>query len=285
MSSIERRQFVIVAGTLLTSRTVHSQPAEGRWLVGFLSLDTAISTAGRQALELFPTALARLGYRQGSNLKIEWRWADGRSEDLPELASELVRLPVDVIVARTYLPIVAAKNATRSIPIVMLNANFPVEAGLIKDLAHPGGNVTGTSYISPETLAKQLQLLKEIVPGAHRVAVLRQPAVASIDANIRASFDQAANRLGLTVRYHDVERPEEISGELAKIASSGAEAVFYDGSPVLRTRADQIMGFLRDRKLPSVGAISGFAESGGLVHYALTLENSTIGLLATLTES
>ncbi len=269
VSRIGRRQFLIVAGTLLASPLAAAQRAEKRWRIGILSLDTADSIAGRQVLELFPSALAKLGYREGSNLDIEWRWADGKTADLPELATGLVRLPVDIIVARTNAPIVAAKKATRSIPIVMLNGNQPVESGLVESLAHPGGNVTGTSYISPETLEKQLQVLKEIVPRARRVAVLWDPAAVNRQGQtMRAPLDRAADRLGMTVRYYDVHRPEEVSGELEKIASSGADAVFFAGSSVLRTRLDQVTAFLRDRKLPSMANIPTFADAGGLAHYA-----------------
>jgi putative ABC transport system substrate-binding protein len=232
VNSIGRRQFLIVTGTLLASPTVNAQRAERRWRVGFLSLDTAASVAGRQAFELFPPALRKLGYREGDNLDMEWRWADGNSAALPELATGLVRLPVDIIVARTNAPIIAAKDATRSLPIVMLNGNFPVESGLVESLAHPGANLTGTSYSSPETLGKQLQMLKEIVPRARRVAILG-PVEDNRTAHIvRASLEHAADSLGMTVRYYDVQRPEEITDALEKIAASGTDAVFYRGSPV-----------------------------------------------------
>ena len=260
----------MIAGTLLASPIADAQRAEKKWHIGFLSLDTAVSTAGQQALEMFPAALAKLGYQQNRNVEIEWRWAEGKSADLSKLAAGLVGLPVDVIVARTNAPIVAAKNATRSIPIVMFNGNFPVDTGLVKSLAHPGGNVTGTSYISAETLGKQMQVLKEVVPRANRVAVL---LVTAGDAYpyarmFRTSLNHAAPRLGMTIQFFEVQGPEEIAGELEKIASSRTDAVFYAGSPVLRTRTNQIMDFLRDRKLPSIATIPTFAEAGGLVHYA-----------------
>ena len=262
---------MIVAGTLLSSPIADAQRPERRWRVGFLSPDTAASVAGREALDLFPAALAKLGYRESRNLEIEWRWANGKSADLPELATGLVRLPVDIIVARTNAPIVAAKNASHSIPIVMLNGNFPVETGLVESLAHPGGNVTGTSYISPDTFAKQMQMLKEIVPRASRVAVLT--GVPGSDATgfeetMRALLNNVAGSLGVTVRYYEVQRPEEVSVVLSKIASSGFDAVLYRGAPVLRTRIDQVGAFLRDRKLASIATIPSFAEAGGLVHYA-----------------
>ena len=271
MSGIRRRQFLIVAGTLVASPIADAQRAEKRWRVGFLSPDPAASEPGREALEQFPPALAKVGYWEGRNLEIEWRWADGKSADLPELAAALVRLPVDIIVARTNAPIVAAKNATRSIPIVMLNGNFPVETGLVGSLAHPGGNITGTSYISPETFAKVMQMLKEIVPRASRVAVLTGALgndATRFEQMVRASLNRVADRLGITMRYYDVQRPEETSAVLSKIASNGTDAVLYRGTPVLRTRIDQIGAFLRDRKLPSIATIPTFAEAGGLVHYA-----------------
>ena len=271
MSGMGRRQFLIVAGALLASPITNAQRAEKRWRVGFLSLDTAASVAGQEALKLFPAALGKLGYREGTNLDVEWRWADGKSADLAELAVGLVRLPVDIIVARTNAPIVAAKNATRTVPIVMLNGNFPVETGLVESLAHPGGNVTGTSYISADTFAKQMQMLKEIVPRASRVAVLTGAPggdATRFEQMVRASLNHVADNLGMTVRYHDVQRPEEMSAVLSKIASSGTDAVLYRGAPVLRTRIDQVAAFLRDRKLASFATIPNFAEAGGLVHYA-----------------
>ena len=261
----------MVAGALLASPIADAQRAQsGRSRIGILSLDTSASIAGRQVVEMFPAALAKLGYREGDNLRIEWRWTDGKSAELSALAAGLVRLPVDVIVARTNDPIVAAKNATRSIPIVMLNGNFPVETGLVESLAHPGGNVTGTSYISPETLGKQMQVLKEVVPRARRVAV---PLVTAGGTDryaqmFRTSLDQAGARLDMIVRFFDVQRPEDIVGVLEKIAASHTDAVLYAGSPILRTQTEQIMDFLRDRKLPSMGTIPTFAEAGGLVHYA-----------------
>jgi putative tryptophan/tyrosine transport system substrate-binding protein len=260
----------MVAATLLASPVTHAQRSQKMWRAGFLSLDTAASIAGQQTLQLFPAALAKLGYREGTNLLMEWRWADGKSAALSELAAGLVRVPVDIIVARTNAPIVAARNATVSIPIVMLNGNFPVETGLVESLAHPGGNVTGTSYISTETFGKQMQVLQEVVPSARRVAVLLVTGgdAYSYSRMIRDSLDQAAVTLGMTVQFFDVRGPEEIVDVLERIASSRVDAVFYAGSPILRTRTSQIMDFLRRRKLPSIATIPTFAEAGGLVHYA-----------------
>ena len=272
---VTRRRFVLVLGAgALAPYSSFAQQQTKVWRVGFLSLDTSRSAAGQSALEQFPAALAKLGYGEGRNLVIEWRWADGRTGDLRELAAGLVRAGVDVIVARTNDPIRAAKDATRSIPIVMLNGSFPVETGLVESLARPGGNVTGTAYVSPETMAKQLQLLKEIVRRARRVAILwtNASSTSQFEQVVRASLDRAAGSLGLTIQYFEVRRPEDIAPALEEISSSNVDALWYQGSSILRTRTEQIMAAILKRKLPSIANIPLFAEQGGLVHYAPDIE-------------
>jgi putative tryptophan/tyrosine transport system substrate-binding protein len=264
------RQLVFSAGALLASRFVHAQRADKKWRVGFLSLDTSTSEAGTQARDLLPAALHKLGYRQGRNLEIEWRWANGKTAELPRLAAELVAARADVIVARTNDPIFAAREATRTIPIVMLNGNYPVEAGLIDSLARPGGNITGLSYVSPAIAEKQMQILKEIAPATRTVAVLvaRGAAGNRFFEMLRAPLRSGAEKAGMTVDFHDVERPEDIPGALEKIAASRADALWYSGASILRTRTEEIMAFMRERKLVSIGTIPTFAEAGGLVHYS-----------------
>jgi putative tryptophan/tyrosine transport system substrate-binding protein len=266
---VTRRRLVVVLGAAaLAPYSSFAQQQTRVWRVGFLSLDTSRSDAGQQAITQFPAALTKLGYGEGRNLVIEWRWADGRTGDLRELAAGLLRAGVDVIVARTNDPIRAAMDATRSIPIVMLNGNSPVETGLIESLARPGGNVTGTAYSSSETIAKALQLLKEIVPRARRVAIpwTNEPQV------VRTALDRAAASLDLRLQYFEIRRPEDIAAALEEISSSNVDALWYSGSPILRTRTEQIMAALLKRKLPSIAIIPVFAEQGGLVHYAPDVE-------------
>lgn len=269
-----RRLFLALGAAGLAPRASFAQQRQRVWRVGLLSLDTSQSFAGQSALEKFPAAMAKLGYGEGRNLVIEWRWADGRKGDLGELARGLVNRGVDVIVARTNDPIRAAKDATRSIPIVMLNGNFPVETGLVESLAHPGGNVTGTAYVSPETIAKAMQLLKEIVPRARRVAILWANADSTPEYQqiVRPSLDRAAGNLGLKTQYFEIRRPEDVAAALDEISSSNVDALWYQGSPVLRTRNDQIVAALLRRKLPSIANFPLFAEQGGLVHYAPEVE-------------
>jgi putative tryptophan/tyrosine transport system substrate-binding protein len=271
MPNIGRRELLIGVGSLLTTPLVcHAQPANKPRRIGVLSLDTADSEAGQLAQKIFPEVLKQLGYIERGNLVIEWRWADGKTADLPGLAAELVRSKVEIIVARTNDPIRAAMKATQTIPIVMLNGNFPVENGLVQSLARPGGNVTGTSYVSMEMFGKQFQILKELAPRTDRIAVLRNAnsAGAAMYQTIQAVQMRHAATLGMTVHYFDVRQPDEIGAALNAIAASGIKAMWYAGDPIMRTRTAEILAFLRDHRLASIGAIPYFAESGGLAHYA-----------------
>ena len=271
MRNIVRRKILAgVVSLLVAPLSCYAQPANKVRRIGFLSLDTADSEAGQLARTLFPDALRQLGYVEGGNLVIEWRWGDGNSAHLPRLAAELVRDKVEIIVARTNAPIQAAMNATKTIPIVMLNGNFPVEAGFVASLARPGGNVTGTSYlISADIYEKHLQILKELAPGTDRIAVLWAYGEGTSQAQAtRASLDRAATRLGMTVRYFDVPQPEKLGAALKAVAASGIKAMWYSGNPVFRVRTEEIMAFLRDHRMASIGAIPTFAEGGGLAHYS-----------------
>jgi putative ABC transport system substrate-binding protein len=276
MGIIDRRALLIVTcvglgGLVAAPLACYAQQAGKVRRVGFLSLDTADSDAGRITRAWFPDALRQLGYIERENLIIDWRWADGKSAELPKLAAELVKAKVEVIVARTNAPIQAAMKATKDIPIVMLNGNFPVEAGLVQSLARPGGNVTGTSYlVSGEIFEKHLQILKELAPRTDRVATLRNANFAGTPPfrTTEALLNRAANRLGMTMHYFDVRQPEEVGAALAAIATSGIKAMWYAGDPIFRTRTAEIMAFLREHRLAAVGSIPTFAEGGGLAHYS-----------------
>ena len=270
MRNIVRRELLIGAGALLAAPLAcYAQQADKVRRIGFLALDIADSRAGQDARKGFPEALKRLGYNEGGNLVIEWRWANGKSADLPKLAAALVRSKVEIIVARNNPSIQAAMQATKDIPIVMLNGGYPVEAGLVESLARPGGNVTGTAYLSIEVIGKWVEILKELAPRTDRFALLRDgnnPGTPLYRA-MEASTVRAATRLGMTAHYFDVRRPEEVGAALDKIAASGIKAMIYDGGPLYRTRIAEIMAFLRDRRLVSLGTDFGFAEGGGLAQY------------------
>lgn len=267
-----RRSLVVGGGALLAWPLAgHSQPADKARRIGFLSSEAADSEGAQLAQKLIPEALKQRGWVEGGNLVIEWRWANGKVAELPALAAELVRNKVEIVVARTNLPTQAAMKATQSIPIVMLNGNFPVENGFVKSLARPGGNVTGTSYwASTEIFAKHFQILKELAPRTDRVAVpfnarwTGDPVTLAIQAVNKRTADQ----FGMTVHYFDFRQPEDIPAMLNAIAASGIKAMFYNGDPIARARTAELMAFLRDQRIASIATIATFAEAGGLAHYA-----------------
>src|SRR5262249_16760079 len=202
--------------------TAEAQPAAKVPRIGYLS--TGSSTAN-PFLEAFRQGLREAGWVEGQNVRIEYRWAEGRFDRLPALATELVRLKVDVIVAAPTASAVAAKNATGTIPIVMANAADPLELGLIASLARPGGNVTGVAYsVNLEIVGKELELLKEAVPRIRRVAVLSNPAnpaQASAIGHVKA----AAKSLGVQLQLLEARGPDDFEGAFAAMAKERAGAL------------------------------------------------------------
>lgn len=224
-------------------------------------------------MQEFTQALKRHGYVEGGNLRLEWRWPDSQASKLTPLAEDLVRQNVDLIVARTTGPIIAAMAATRTIPIVMLNANFPVEFWLVQSLARPGGNVTGTAYVSVETNEKLLQLLKEIAPKTTRVTSLQvrrsDPKILKVWTAIDESMLRAAARLGISKQDFDVSAGtlEEVMSALEGMAKSRSEFMVYWGDARYRAHQAAIADFLLRHRIPSISAIPTYVESGGLAQY------------------
>jgi putative tryptophan/tyrosine transport system substrate-binding protein len=266
-----RRQFLIEAGALLAApSSLLAQAPEKARRIGFLSPDAADTPFGKYVQPAFSYQLRRLGYVVGRDLLIEWRWGDGKPSSLPPLAEELVKLKVELIVARSGA-IPAAMGATSSIPIVMLNGNFPVEVGWIKSLAKPGGNVTGTTFTAPETIEKNLQLLKEFVPRVTRAGVfMSDDAMKSEWGRIfLGSLQRAAASLGMTVEQFSVGKgtAEEVMATLEKMAARGIEALIYPAQTIYRAHSSAIAAFLRDRRIVLFGGGVGIALLGGLFDY------------------
>jgi putative ABC transport system substrate-binding protein len=266
MPSTIRRTLIISA--LACAASGFSFGAASVRRIGFLSNDAEGSRAGVQAKEFFPRSIEKAGFAP-QELHIDWRWGEGLLDRLPALATELVRSGVEVIVARTNAPVLAAKAATQSIPIVMLNGNFPVETGLVSSYAHPGGNVTGTAYASPETMSKLVQLLVEAAPGRRNLAVLTGTVSSESRyfAALKEAVEQSSRTYRLSSHYFSIPTVDDADSALAALARSGADLVLYAGSSN-RTAQDRIFGFVRKLRLPSVSALSGFADVGGLIHLA-----------------
>jgi putative ABC transport system substrate-binding protein len=221
----------------------------------------------------FIQGLRDLGYVEGQNITIEFRSSEGRYERLPDLAAELVRLKVDVIVAPANENVVVARQATRTIPIIMAGSFDPVESGLVASLARPGGNVTGLSFRAPEIEGKRLELLKEIAPRVSRVAVLSNPTNRAIHSSL-AEVEVAARSLGVQVQILEARGPDEFQGAFAAMTRerAGALLVFPDGMFLLhRTR---IADLAAKSRLPAMYGVREFVDAGGLVSYAPSLRDN-----------
>jgi putative ABC transport system substrate-binding protein len=209
------------------------------------------------------------GYLLGQNLVIECRYAQGQAERSPALAKELVSLNPDLIVVGGWsLNILAAKQATSTIPILMVAANDPVGRGFVASLAHPGGNVTGLSEIAGwQVVGKQLQLLKEAVPKASRVANLSYPGAGLPIPAYRTEREAAERALGLTLQFYGVRTTEELEGAFTAMTQARAEALFVDSSAFFGAHQQRLVDLAAKSRLPAMYSDTGFVEAGGLMSY------------------
>ena len=261
-----RRELLIALGAsaLASAGAVRAQAPPTVRRIGLLSGFSPSTWA--PSYKAFRLGLRDLGWVEGKNISIEYRYAEGRHDRLPDLAADLVRLKVDVIVASVGTDAVAAKKATRAIPIVMATASDPVASGIVESLARPGGNVTGLSQMLQELGGKRLELLKEMVPKLSRVAVLWNPQSASATLNWKEN-QQPARQLGIQLHSLEVRSPNELDQafEAATMARADALAILPD--PVISTNLERIVDFAARSRLPSIYQWSEFADAGGLVTY------------------
>src|SRR5947199_1173850 len=237
--------------------------------MGFLS--SLSPTVVLDRVEAFRQGLRELGYVEGKNIIIDWRYAQGKTERLPDLAAELVRLNVDVIVTGGPAVNRFAKEATVTIPIVLAFDNDPVGNGFAASLARPGGNVTGLSALSPEISGKQLELLKEIVPTLSRVAVLGNSAEPA-NALVLREVELAAGALGVKLQYLDVLGPKDIETAFRAASKGRADAVLWLVSGnVANPHLKKIAELAGTSRLPVIYHRAGFVEPGGLMSYGVSL--------------
>jgi ABC-type uncharacterized transport system substrate-binding protein len=242
--------------------------------IGYLStVDPATESARVEGIRL---ALREIGYIEGQNIAIEYRYAEGKVDRFPELATELVRLKVDIIVVAGGFRLVrAAKSVTKTISIVMAGGGLdPVEAGLVEGLARPGGNVTGITSLSDELGGKRLELLKEAVPKLVRVAVLHDPATGP-PREVKEILPVAARALGLTVRPWEVRRADEFEKVFAALSKDRPDGLYViTAGPVIRNNLNRTVGFALKSRLPSVYANKQAVDAGGLMSYGGDLTDS-----------
>jgi putative ABC transport system substrate-binding protein len=212
----------------------------------------------------------------GQNIAIEYRNAEGKSDRLPELAAELVRLKVDIIVIAAGLPVIqAAKNATKTIPIVMAGRGIdPVVAGLVESLARPGGNVTGITNLTRELGGKRLELLKEAVPKLARVAVLYDPAIPPSVVEMKDVLPVAARALGLTIQPWEVRIANGFEKVFTELNKERPDGLYVTGSPLINNNQKRIVGLALKSRLPSVYYGREFVDAGGLMYYGADLADS-----------
>ena len=232
--------------------------------IGFLGATFPSTESAR--IEAFRQGLRELRYIEGKNILIEYRWAEGKLDHLPELAAELVRLNVEVIVAGGSTSTGAAKKATTTIPIVMAQVNDPVGNGFVAGLARPGGNITGLSTLAPELSGKQLEILKEIVPRLSRVAVFGS-STAPGNAQALRETELAATGIGANVQYFDVLTSKDLEAAFSAASKGRANTALVLSSPVLNSQRKQIADIAIKHRLPAIYFNPEFVEDGGLIAY------------------
>jgi len=253
---------------LLTVSLAEAQQPKQVFRIGYLSSsDPATESTRAEAIRL---ALHKLGYIEGQNIVIEYRYAEGKRDRLPELAAELVRLKVDIIFVTGGDPLIqAAKNATKTIPIVMAGiGSDPVEAGHVESLARPGGNVTGLTNLSRELGGKRLELFKEAIPKLARVAVLYNPTVPSAIRLVKEDLPVTARALGLTVRSWEVREADGFEKVLAALSKERPDGLYVPSGPLIFANQKRIAGFALKSRLPSMYSNREAVEEGGLMSYA-----------------
>jgi putative tryptophan/tyrosine transport system substrate-binding protein len=270
---ITRRVFVgtLTGGLLAAPRSSEAQQPAKVPRIGFLSLNLAPNSHLHEA---FRQGLRDLGYIQGRNIVIEIRDAEGKYERLPALAAELVALKVDVIVTGGGTPpALAAKQATKTIPIVFASAPDPVTDGLVASLARPGGNVTGLSNINPELVGKCLEQLKQAVPGVSRVAVLWQPGFMDerTDREMLKAEDVAARALGVRLQVVEARGPTDLDRAFSDMTKARAGALTVLPSAMLFTERRRLVDLATKTRLPAVYPQKEFVEAGGLMAYGPSL--------------
>ena len=256
--------FFLIGALIFAMAAPAQAQTRGAAKVGVLS---PFTPAGADAWHhAFRQGLRDLGWIEGKNIAVEYRFAEGKNDRLPALAADLVRLKVDVIVTAVNTDTLAARNATKTIPIVMASAGDPVGFGLVDSLAHPGGNVTGLSQIAPELSGKRLELLKEIVPNLSRVAALWNPKGTTSPITWKES-QSPAHELGLRLQSIEVVRPEDFNNaiEEAKKGRAGALAILPD--PLFAGNLPRLAELASKNRLPSVFHLVEFVDAGGLLAY------------------
>jgi putative tryptophan/tyrosine transport system substrate-binding protein len=273
---MKRRDFTLLGGAIVAWPLAARAQQAAMPAIGFLDGRSVDSLTDR--LRAFRQGLKDVGYVEGENVTIIYRWAENQVDRLPDLAAELVRRPVAVIVASGGPNVVfAAKAATTTIPILFLTAEDPVRLGLVASLARPGGNLTGINFLNRELASKQLELLRELVPAATRVAVLVDPTNVSVTESILREVGLVARATGLKIQVLKASTSAEIDAAFAVFTSSASErpdALFVSQDPFLNTRRLQLSLLAMRHGVPAMYSGREFAEVGGVMSYGSNITDA-----------
>jgi putative ABC transport system substrate-binding protein len=265
---VRRREFISLLGGAatwpVTARAQKSLP-----LVGFMTSRSSKDSEPHTAA--FLRGLGEAGYVPGQNVRIEYRWADGHYERLPEIAAELVRLPLVAIVAAGGEPSArAAKSVTAAIPIIFVIGGDPVKAGLVASLNRPGGNATGISFVTAELGGKRVNLIAELVPNAATIALLVNPNMAETDTHIRSSR-MGADALGRRLLVLHASTPTELEPNFESIVKEGAGALVVQNDPFFDSQRDRLIALAAQYSVPAIYHIREYPAAGGLMSYGASL--------------
>ena len=266
---IRRREFLgTLGGVVAWPLAARAQQAQMP-VVGFL--DPRSPDAVRDRLRALRQSLKETGYIEGENVTIAYRFAENQIDRLPELAADLVRRQVAVIVAVAEAAALAAKAATTTVPILFVISRDPVSLGLVASLAHPGGNVTGVNFLANELVAKRLELLRELVPRASRVAVLVNPANAILAETTLRDVEAAARAMGLSIQILNASTGREIDAAFATLVREQVDALFLGDDPFFNSRRVQLANLAAHYSIPMATGFREFTEVGGLMSYGTSI--------------
>jgi putative ABC transport system substrate-binding protein len=267
-----RRAFIstVAGGLLAAPLAAEAKPAGKVYRIGYISNSPPNTPETSRLYEAFRQGLRERDWIEGRNAVIEWRFAEGRMERFPDLAADLIRLKVDIVVTLGGPAARAAKQATTTTPIVAIAVSDPVGQGLVASLARPGGNVTGLATLFPELAVKRLELLKEALPGVSRVAVLWNAANPG-NVIILRGVQAAAQTLGVTLQTREVRGPDDFAAAFAKMRRERPDALMILDDPLLFQYRASIVDFAAKRRLPAMHPIRESVEAGGLIAYSVNL--------------
>ncbi len=269
---MRRREFITLVGGAAGAWPLAARAQQAMPVIGFLYSQSADPFAHR--LRAFRQGLKETGYVEGENVAIEYRWAENQPDRLPALVADLIRRQVTVIAAMNTAGAMVAKAATTTIPIVFMSGEDPVRLGLVASLARPGGNLTGINFFNVELRAKRLALLRELVPGASRVAVLLNPSSAVLSESARKDVETAARDMGLQIQVLNASTSREIDAAFPALVRERVDALFVSPDGFFNSRRVQLANMAARHAVPITSATREIVEAGGLMSYGSNIQDT-----------